>query len=219
MMTGLFKSDDQERFHRHRERMVEEQLVERGIRQEHVLQAMREVPRHRFVPPEQRHLSYADGPLPIGGGQTISQPYIVAAMTEAIDPAPGRRILEIGTGSGYQAAVLAATGAEVFTIERIPQLADSARNLLEELGYDLHYRVADGTVGWPEAAPFDGILVTAAPKELPRAFIEQLGTGGRLLIPVGSLEQTLYRYEKQTDGHLRSEPLFSVRFVPLREDE
>ncbi|NBD37475.1 MAG: protein-L-isoaspartate(D-aspartate) O-methyltransferase [Verrucomicrobia bacterium] len=218
-MKNRFQSGEEERYHRQREHMGAEQLFNRGIRSEHVLAAMREVPRHRFVPPEDRPLAYADGPLPIGKGQTISQPYVVAAMTEAVDPAPGKRILEVGTGSGYQAAVLAATGAEVYSIERIPELAASARKVLESLGYAVHLSVGDGTLGWAGAAPFDGILVTAAPKELPPSFAEQLVEGGRLVIPVGALDQTLYRYVKLPDGELRAEALFSVRFVPLRKGE
>ena len=218
-MNAVFQSGDEERFRRQRERMVSEQIADRGIRNEQVLAAMREVPRHRFVPPEERHLSYADGPLPIGKGQTISQPYVVAAMTEAVDPAPGKRILEVGTGSGYQAAVLAATGAEVYSIERVPELAAAARKVLEGLGYSVHFSVGDGALGWPAAAPFDGILVTAAPPELPPAYRDQLAEGGHLVIPVGSLEQTLYRYEKLPDGRFRANALFSVRFVPLRSGD
>ena len=218
-MKNNFQSGEEERYRRQRERMVEEQLLNRGIRNEHVLAAMREVPRHRFVPPEDRPLSYADGPLPIGKGQTISQPYVVAAMTEAVDPAPGKRLLEVGTGSGYQAAVLAATGAEVYSIERVPELAASARKVLESLGYSVHFSIGDGTLGWAGAAPFDGILVTAAPKELPPAFANQLVEGGCLVIPVGAFEQTLYRYVKLPGGGLRSEALFSVRFVPLRSGD
>ena len=199
-----------------RKRMVEEQLRARGITDENVLGAMERVARHAFVPSGLRNMAYADSPLPIGEEQTISQPYIVALMTEALSVGPGKRVLEVGTGSGYQAAVLAEMEVEVYTIESLPALADRARRLLERLGYrDIHFRVGDGREGWPEEAPFDGIIVTAAPNTVPPAYAEQLKTGGHLVIPVGRWEQDLFVYEKEPDGHTSYERLSGVRFVPL----
>lgn len=199
-----------------RKRMIEEHLRARGVRDKGVLAAMERVPREAFVPEEMRHLAYADGPLPIGGDQTISQPYVVAAMTEALHPAEGKRILEIGTGSGYQTAVLAETGAEVFTVEFLEALAARARALLEENGYRrVHYRVGNGREGWPEEAPFDGIVVTAGAAELPERLAGQLREGGRMVIPVGHPEQELRVYTRETADRLTSERLFPVRFVPL----
>jgi protein-L-isoaspartate(D-aspartate) O-methyltransferase len=196
--------------------MVEEQLRRRGIADPRVLAAMESVPREAFVPETMRELAFADGPLPIGSGQTISQPYVVAAMTEALSPRPGRKILEVGTGSGYQAAVLAETGVSLFTVEYIEELAVRAREILESIDYrDIHFRVGDGHDGWPEEAPFDGILVTAAPREVPPALIDQLRVGGRLVIPVGHHEQELRLYRKEPDGTTPFEILFAVRFVPL----
>lgn len=199
-----------------RVRMVDEQLVARGIRDERVLAAMRRVPRHRFVPDAHRDEAYGDFPLPIGYGQTISQPYIVAFMTEALRVAPGSKVLEIGTGSGYQAAVLAELAGEVHTIEIVSPLAARAAALLRELGYtNVHVRDGDGYLGWPEAAPFDGVMVTAAPDHVPPPLVEQLRPGGRLVIPVGVVEQDLIVYTKQPDGRLREEERLPVRFVPL----
>ncbi|BCR03232.1 protein-L-isoaspartate O-methyltransferase [Desulfuromonas versatilis] len=201
-----------------RSEMVRSQLAARGIEDQVTLRAMAEVPRHLFVPPSYRARAYEDGPLPIGHGQTISQPYIVAIMTELADPGPGRRILEIGTGSGYQAAVLAATGAEVFTVEIIPELAESAGKRLTELGYaKVRVRQADGYFGWAEQAPFDAILVTAAAEFIPPPLLEQLAEGGRMIIPVGSpfLVQTLMLVEKRR-GKVTTRSLFPVRFVPFR---
>ncbi len=199
-----------------RREMVARQIRARGVRDARVLQAMERVPRHLFVPPELRDIAYTDGPLPIGGGQTISQPYIVAVMSEALGVGPGRRVLEVGTGSGYQAAVLAEMGVEVFTVECVPSLSARARALLGRLGYDtVHFRVGDGHAGWPEEAPFDGIIVTAAPADLPPALPEQLAIGGRLVIPIGRMEQDLYVYQKLPDGSLSRECLFAVRFVPM----
>jgi len=199
-----------------RHAMVAGQLRPRGIRDARVLAAMERVPRHLFVPDELSDMAYADGPLPIGGGQTISQPYIVAVMSEALGVAPGQRVLEIGTGSGYQAAVLAEMGVRLYTVECVPSLAARARQLLDQLGYDaIRYRVGDGHAGWPEEGPFDGIIVTAAPPELPPALPGQLATGGRLVIPMGRLEQDLYVCQKLADGSLNRECLFAVRFVPM----
>jgi protein-L-isoaspartate(D-aspartate) O-methyltransferase len=200
-----------------RERMVREQLVARGIRDARVLEAMRRVPRHELVPEELRDEAYEDGPLPIGEGQTISQPYIVAAMSEAAALSGGERVLEVGTGSGYQAAVLSALAAEVYTIELEPVLAERARRDLERLGCtNVHTRTGDGYRGWPDAAPFDAILVTAAPEHVPPALLDQLRIGGRLVIPVGgSGDQELWLYTKSAHGVERRH-LMPVRFVPLR---
>ena len=160
--------------------MVEQQIRGRDIKAPSVLQAMRKVPRHRFVPASVRHLAYADHPLPIGSEQTISQPYIVAYMTEAAEVSPTDKVLEIGTGSGYQAAVLGEIAREVYTIEIIPDLAEGARRILAELGYgNVHVKAGNGYLGWPEHAPFDAILVTAAPEEVPQALVDQLAVGGK----------------------------------------
>jgi len=200
-----------------RKRMVQEQILGSGIRDERVLRAMSNVPRHLFVSPAYRYLAYADGPLPIGMGQTISQPYIVAFMTEALKLSPEDRVLEVGTGSGYQAAVLAEIVREVYTIELIPDLGEKARSRLEELGYrNITCRIGDGYLGWPDKAPFDAIMVTAAAGEIPQPLIDQLKVGGRLCIPVGGSDfiQYLIRITKTPTGTER-ETLLPVRFVPL----
>jgi len=195
--------------------MVDEQIARRGIRDQRVLAAMRKVERHRFVAEEQWHLAYGDHPLPVGEGQTISQPYIVALMTEALRLTGDERVLEVGTGSGYQAAILAELAGEVCTVEILPSLAARAEAKLEELGYqNVHIRVGDGGEGWPEHAPYHGILVTAAPPEVPQALIEQLGEGGRLVIPVGVASQELELYTRGPHG-VEVERLAAVRFVPL----
>ena len=206
------------RFAELRRAMVRAQIEERGIADSATLQAMEKVPRHLFVPTDSVPRAYGDGPLPIGYGQTISQPYIVAFMTELMRPGPGRRILEIGTGSGYQAAVLAAAGSEVFTVEIIPQLAESAASRLARLGYEgVRVRQGDGYFGWEEHAPYDGILVTAAADFIPPPLLGQLRDGGRMVIPVGSpfLVQHLMLVEKQ-EGEIRTRSLMPVRFVPFR---
>jgi protein-L-isoaspartate(D-aspartate) O-methyltransferase len=198
-----------------RARMVTEQIEARGVRDERLLAALRKVPRHRFVPAMERANAYLDEPLPIGSQQTISQPYIVAIMSELADVQPGERVLEVGTGSGYQAAVLAELGAEVHTIEIIPALADSARKTLRALGYARVNVVAgDGYRGMPERAPFDAILVTAAPDHVPQPLIDQLATGGKLVIPVGEGVQELRVMERRASGVVGSS-IFSVRFVPM----
>jgi protein-L-isoaspartate(D-aspartate) O-methyltransferase len=195
--------------------MVREQIVSRGITDVRVLDALRRVPRHRFVPSDQAAHAHTDGPLAIGSGQTVSQPYIVALMTELIRPHPGQKVLEIGTGSGYQAAVLAACGCRVFSIEILPELGRAAAALLRELGYDgVSVRIGDGFDGWPEEAPFDAILVTAAPDEIPRPLLDQLAVGGRLVIPVGRGSQSLVRVTRTPEGWRREEVL-PVRFVPM----
>lgn len=197
--------------------MIEEQIITRGVRDPATLAALRAVPRERFVPDTHRRLAYADHPLPIGQGQTISQPFIVAFMTEAARIKPGDKVLEVGTGSGYQAAVLAAMGAQVFTIEIIPELAAAATATLREAGYErVQVRTGDGYRGWPEEAPFDAIIVTAAPAEIPPALIEQLAEGGRMVIPVGpqSSGQELTLVTKRR-GQVRQRTLLPVRFVPF----
>jgi protein-L-isoaspartate(D-aspartate) O-methyltransferase len=209
--------------HEEREEMVRVQIEARGIEDERVLEAMRTVPRHRFVPARVRHLAYSDGPLPIAGDQTISQPYIVAFMTEAAQLEPGERCLEIGTGSGYQTAVLAELCAEVYSVEYLPEVAAFGRHNLEELGYlrrGVQLRVADGYSGWPEQAPFDVILVAAAPARVPRPLLQQLSPRGRLVIPVGpEREQNLELWTRQRpgddEGAFARELLFGVRFVPF----
>ena len=200
-----------------RARMVREQLVARGIRDDRVLVAMGRVPRHELVPEGERDEAYEDRPLPIGEGQTISQPYIVAAMSEAAALTGSERVLEVGTGSGYQAAVLSALARDVYTIELEPVLAQHAKTALEQLGCaNVHTRTGDGYRGWPEAAPFDAILVTAAPDHVPPDLIAQLAPGGRLVIPVGgSNDQELWLYTK-TERGVERRRLMPVRFVPLR---
>lgn len=198
-----------------RERMVRRQIEDRGIDDAHVVAAMRIVPRHRFVPARYRSLAYSDSPLPIGLDQTISQPYIVALMTASLDCDPDHRILEVGTGSGYQAAVLAEIVDTVYTVEIIPELARRARAVLDTLGYGtVAVRAGDGYDGWPEAAPFDGIIVTAAAPKVPDPLVEQLRMGGRLVIPVGERLQSLHVYEKRADG-LELLSSLPVRFVPM----
>jgi protein-L-isoaspartate(D-aspartate) O-methyltransferase len=195
-------------------RMVDEQLAARGIRDRRVLDAMRRVPRHALVPAAVREEAYEDRPLPIGSGVTISQPFVVAAMTQAAAIVPGQRALDVGTGSGYQAAVLAELGASVYSIEIVPELADRARDVLGRLGYAIELRTGDGYRGWPDAAPFDAIVVTAAPTTIPPPLIEQLALGGRLVIPVGHDHQELRVITRHPTGHV-SETLFPVRFVPM----
>jgi protein-L-isoaspartate(D-aspartate) O-methyltransferase len=197
--------------------MVADQIEARGVADGTVLAAMRAVPRHRFVPNEYLSQAYADHPLPIGYGQTISQPYIVALMTEALQLQPGDRVLEIGTGSGYQAAILAEMGVETYTIEIIPDLAERARTTLAEVGYgEVQVRQADGYFGWEEHAPFDAVIVTAAPDHLPQQLANQLAEGGRLVIPIGptGAVQTLWLFEK-IGGELQATNLGAVRFVPF----
>jgi protein-L-isoaspartate(D-aspartate) O-methyltransferase len=198
--------------------MVAAQIERRGIRDEATLRAMRSVPRHEFVPPKLRDDAYDDFPLPIGYGQTISQPYIVAYMTEQIRPSRGMKVLEVGTGSGYQAAVLAEVGCTVYTMEIFRALADAAAARLVRLGYgDVHLRHGDGHDGWPEAAPFDAIIMTAAAGYIPPLLIAQLKPGGRLVIPVGSVYgvQHLILVEKDAAGDTRTRTLLPVAFVPL----
>lgn len=202
--------------------MVATQLRARGVKDARVLAAMGKVPREEFVPTEARDRAYLDGPLPIGEGQTISQPYVVALMTELLAVKPGDRVLEIGTGSGYQAAILAELTSEVYTIEILPTLAQRAEQTLKRLGYNtVKVKTGDGYLGWPEAAPFDGIIVTCAPTDVPKPLQEQLKDGGRMVIPVGSQlsGQTLYLLHKQGQK-LKQTAVIPVRFVPMvREKE
>jgi len=199
-----------------RERMVEEQLKPRGISDPGVLKAMKEVPRHEFLPQSQRSLAYTDQALPIGYGQTISQPYIVALMTQVLDIEQGDSVLEIGTGSGYQAAVLATLTDEVYSIEILEALAVNAREILDRLQYNqIRTRIGDGYRGWLEHAPFDAIIVTAAPDHVPQPLIDQLAIGGRLVIPVGSYYQELMLLKKDQGGNLTREGVIPVVFVPM----
>jgi protein-L-isoaspartate(D-aspartate) O-methyltransferase len=201
-----------------RERMVEAQIAQRGIRSERVLHAMGEVPREEFVDPGMEEFAYEDGPLPIGEGQTISQPYIVALMLEAAEIAPSDRVLEVGTGSGYAAAVMSRLAQHVFTIERHATLAETARKRFARLGYDnIDVRVGDGAEGLPEAAPFQAVLVAASGREVPQALKSQLAVAGRLIIPVGRQpwRQSLYRVRRVTETQYREDDLGAVSFVPL----
>jgi len=210
---------DKAGFARQRERMVIETIERRGVTDDDVLNAMRTVPRHLFLPESERDHAYGDYPLPIGYGQTISQPYIVALMTELLELKTGDKVLEIGTGSGYQAAVLAQIpGIEVYTIEIVPELAESAHQRLESLAYtQVHCKQADGYYGWPEHAPFDAIIITAAPDHVPQPLADQLAEGGRMVIPVGPPGgyQTLWKFVKQPDGELRAFNMGGVAFVPF----
>jgi protein-L-isoaspartate(D-aspartate) O-methyltransferase len=202
-----------------RDQMVAQQIAARGVRDSRVLQVMREVPRHLFVSPRDQDAAYADEPRPIGHGQTISQPYIVALMTELARPQPTDRVLEVGTGSGYQAAVLSKLVAEVYTIELTEALAIDARRRLADLRCtNVVTRTGDGYDGWPDGAPFDLIIVTAAPERVPPALLDQLKPGGRLVIPVGDVQtvQELQLVEKDAAGQTRVEHVATVRFVPLR---
>jgi len=214
-LSALILQED--KFKSARSDMVRSQLVSRGINNKDVLKVFREVQRHRFVPERYINNAYDDSPLPIGYGQTISQPYIVAYMTEIIQPGKNDKVLEIGTGSGYQAAVLSGIVNEVYTVEIIPELEKAASQRLKKLGYkNIFIKAADGYFGWKEFAPFDAIVVTAAAEYIPPPLIEQLKDGGRMIIPVGSpfLTQQLMLIEKQ-NGEIKSESLMPVRFVPF----
>ena len=199
-----------------RQRMVEQQLKPRGIKEERVLAAMAKVPREEFVPADARPTAYEDGPLPIGYDQTISQPYVVAFMTDQLRPKQSDRVLEIGSGSGYQAAILGELVAKVYTIEIVEPLAKSAEATLQRLGYNnVHTKVGDGYKGWPEEAPFDAIIVTCAPEKVPQPLVDQLKDGGRMVIPVGErFAQQLYLLEKK-NGQLKESVTLPVRFVPM----
>lgn len=209
-MTGINDS-----YRAKREEMVDSQIAARGIENPGVLEAMRTVPRELFVKGEYSDNAYSDAPLPIGGGQTISQPYIVAYMTERLEVKSDDRVLEIGTGSGYQTAILAHLAEHVYTVEIVPELARRAREKLEKAGYkNISYRIGDGFLGWEEEAPFDAVMITAAPVKIPEKIIEQIGQGGRLIAPVGTFSQKLYRITRKP-GDLVEEKLIGVRFVPM----
>ncbi|HEY5706578.1 MAG TPA: protein-L-isoaspartate(D-aspartate) O-methyltransferase [Terrimicrobiaceae bacterium] len=213
--TDLARAEDREV--RSREEMVRYQLMAGGIRDPEVLKAMSEVPRHEFVPASLRSHAYADGPLPIGHGQTISQPFIVAYMTQALELGKEDIVLEVGTGSGYQAAILGKVAKEVYSIEIVPPLAESARAILSKLGFEnVYVRLGDGYLGWPEKAPFDAIIVTCAPDHIPEPLISQLKEGGRLVIPVGErgAVQQLVLLRKE-NGVISKANMLDVRFVPM----
>ncbi len=196
--------------------MVREQIEARGVKDERVLDVLRRTPRHEFVPAELQAHAYEDRPLAIGYGATISQPYIVGLMTELLEPRPDSIVLEIGTGSGYQAAVLAPLVRHLYSIEVVPELAKRAEGVLRRLGYkNVTVRAGDGYQGWPEHAPFDRIILTAAPPELPAALVRQLKTGGRIVAPIGGEDQQLLVFEKMADGSLRRRSVIPVMFVPM----
>jgi protein-L-isoaspartate(D-aspartate) O-methyltransferase len=210
-------AQEQDDFVRLRELMMQRQIRARGVKDPNVIKAMLKVPRHVFVPKPYRAYSYEDNPLPIGEGQTISQPYIVAYMTEALNLKPGDKVLEIGTGSGYQAAILAELVKEVYTIEIVAKLGKRAQQTLDKLGYkNIHVKIGDGYKGWPDKAPFDAVIVTCAPEKVPRALIEQLNERGRMIIPVGRAGgvQKLVRAVKK-GGHLKTDNVMYVWFVPM----
>ena len=223
MLTSFFiggngrgrSGGDEDRRQAERDRMVEEQIARRGVTDARVLAALRRVPRHLFVPEPLRGQAYDDGALPIGQGQTISQPYIVAVMTSMLGLKGGERALEVGTGSGYQTAVLAEVAGEVCTVEIVASLSSHAQVLLARLGYrNVTFRMGDGYRGWAEQAPYDGIIVTAAPKRVPPALLDQLKVGGRLAMPVGDEAQELLKVERGKTG-FREEWGIPVRFVPM----
>lgn len=196
--------------------MVETQIVARGVRDPRVLQVMQKVPRHLFVDAAHQSEAYEDHPLPIAGNQTISQPYIVALMTELLDLQPGDRVLEIGTGSGYQSAVLSRLARDVYSIEIVPELAQVSSERLRKLGFqNVTVKEGDGYRGWPEHAPFDGIVVTAAPPRIPEPLLDQLAPGGRMVIPVGDFFQELKVFTKDKNGKVTEKDILPVRFVPM----
>jgi protein-L-isoaspartate(D-aspartate) O-methyltransferase len=218
LLPLLLPAKSEAEFTAAREKMIKEQILERGITDQRLLNALLKVKRHLFVGPAFQADAYGDFPLPIEEGQTISQPYIVAIMTTVIAPDYKKKVLEIGTGSGYQAAVLAELVREVYTIEIIPQLARKSKKLLEDLGYkNIHCRTGNGYLGWPEAAPFDGIIVTCSPDHIPAPLIEQLAVGGRMVIPISysTTVQDLLLVEKLANGKLKKTNLIPVLFVPM----
>ncbi|UOK41512.1 MULTISPECIES: protein-L-isoaspartate(D-aspartate) O-methyltransferase [Flavobacterium] len=217
LLIGALFSTQTDNFSKKRGEMVKNQIQNRGVKDAAVLDAMRKVPRHRFVPSDKVSDAYGDGPLPIGYGQTISQPYIVAYMTEIINPKPAHRVLEIGTGSGYQAAVLSEIVSKVYTVEIVDELSKQAASRLSNLNYkNVHVKTADGYYGWKEHAPYDAIVVTAAAEHIPPPLIEQLKEGGKMIIPVGSpfMVQELMLIEK-SKGKIRTSAKMPVRFVPF----
>ncbi len=207
-------------YNEQRERMVENQIAERGITDTRVIRAMKEVERHLFVPEIVRSRAYSDNPLPIGEGQTISQPYIVALMTEYLKLKPDMKVLEIGTGSGYQAAILAEIVSEVYTIEIVESLGTRAKKLLDSLGYDnIQVRIGNGYEGWEEHAPYDAIIVTCAPNNIPEPLKEQLAEGGRMMIPVGGRNIQNLVLNRKKKGRIRQQSVLPVRFVPMIDGE
>jgi len=214
-MSPAMTADDEENLQAARKRMVESDLRGEGIADARVLAAMAKVPRHEFVPPGLRSEAYANRPLPIGEGQTISQPLVVAMMSEKLKLRGGEKVLEIGTGSGYQAAVLAELGCDVYSIEILPDLAAQAQARLERLGYKVHVRAGDGFFGWPEAAPFDAVIITAATPEIPEGLVQQLADGGRIILPLGRGDgQSLVLGTKRPSG-LELKSFGGVAFVPM----
>jgi len=207
-------TDSGDVYKRNRLKMVETQIIRRGVKDTNVLEAMKKVPRHLFVPENMKNYAYEDEPLPIGQEQTISQPYIVALMTELLELKKDSKVLEIGTGSGYQAAILSEICDSVSSIEIICELADRADSILKNLGYKVDVKCGDGYRGWPEKAPFDGIIVTAAPDEIPQPLLDQLAEGGRMVIPVGTYHQYL-KLIRKIDGEIKEESVIPVRFVPM----
>ncbi len=196
--------------------MVTEQIFKGGISDSGILKAFKAVPRHLFVPEDLKASAYADCPLPIGSHQTISQPFMVALMTKVLKLSPGMSVLEIGTGSGYQAAILSSIASQVYTVERIPELAKKAKQILDSLGYQVEMKVADGTLGWPEHAPYDRIIITAAAPEIPPPLIKQLKIGGRLVVPLeGGLNQNLTLIDKTSVDQIKKEIIAGCVFVPL----
>ena len=218
LMLNLGYSQNTDSYENQRKIMVEDQIKRRGVKDVGVLKAVQKVEREKFVPEKYRDLAYSDNPLPIGHQQTISQPYIVAYMPEHLQVSKSHNVLEIGTGSGYQAAILAELAHHVFTIEIIPKLAESAEKVLMELAYEnITLRTGDGYKGWPEEAPFDRIMVTAAPNEIPEKLVEQLAPNGRMILPVGGsiFAQYLWLVQKDQEGIVTKEKILAVRFVPM----
>ena len=216
---GLREQDQNQNMDKYkvkREQMVKNQIEARGIKNKDVLEAIKKVPRHEFVPENLQDFAYTDEPLSIGSGQTISQPYIVAYMTEILDLKKSDRILEIGTGSGYQAAILAELCDSVYTIEILPELSARAQEILHKLDYrNIYFKIGNGFYGWKEKSPFDAIIVTAAPEDVPQSLVEQLAEGGRMIIPVGDFFQELYLITKTKEG-IEKRKTLPVRFVPLQ---
>ncbi len=216
VILAMAKNSQDPDYYQLRQKMVNEQIMARGVRTESVIKAMQKVERHLFVPEQYRNFAYSDRPLPIGEGQTISQPYIVALMTELLDLKKSDKVLEIGTGSGYQAAILDEICDSVYTIEIIPSLGKQAQALLRELGYhNIHCKIGDGYLGWPEHAPYDGIIVTCAPSKIPQPLKEQLAEGGRMVIPVGATYTQELVLVTKTKGKLIQKSVIPVRFVPM----
>jgi len=216
VILAMAKNPQDPDYYQLRQKMVNEQIIARGVRAESVIKAMQKVERHLFVPEQYRNFAYSDRPLPIGEGQTISQPYIVALMTELLDLKKSDKVLEIGTGSGYQAAILDEICDSVYTIEIIPSLGKQAQALLRELGYhNIHCKIGDGYLGWPEHAPYDGIIVTCAPSKIPQPLKEQLAEGGRMVIPVGATYTQELVLVTKTKGKLIQKSVIPVRFVPM----